>query len=595
MLDSYRGLSIIHSRCVFFLDGIFFSLFLFLSRKAAMLGSYIVVSLSLSMESFFLFPFVLISLSECRQYSLETGAPPRDLLRRRVRVAEYYRIPYTESIGDGRNTMVDLYDESKDTFFTISWKVCFCLFQHTHTSLQTTSHTHTHIQELLRHAALDEADIAKFNDVGNQPQVLNLPFGLAAVHNYERDTGGVDEVVVARSPVGFTGANANPAAEQLDIRLRFTPQYANVADDVPGPGLILITNKKMFSIVDNDAEKSTASFYTGSGWFGCAWNADRMSYMYAITMIRFPDNLHQRSINVTDNATLPNAQQRRPIFIRLAIGNVDVAPATYLLMGMRPNLHIGRMAFANQVPEMVRFKHIAANIMAQTVVTRGAAVRLMAQAEKGDPVPDAIKDSILELFGLDEKIAIAADVANWQNGKRSYYNLETTVLAYMAAAVMHPNTTTKNHCINALLKNYKMRLDDFGDQLVTWIKAFLHRMPVSDQSPTFDALVQGRILEETIKAHVEDFEEGMGNPLKVPVMYLGEFIPLQPNGNIDFDNYQVPKWPNIEADVDSKTFTKTTSHVFPGKKRPPQQDMIAINKTATNQVFSYSFLLHIYV
>lgn len=73
----------------------------------------------------------------CRQYSLETGAPPRDLLRRRVRVAEYYRIPWSddflgqslvinaqqgnahhvqanhENHGFGSHVLVDLYDESK--------------------------------------------------------------------------------------------------------------------------------------------------------------------------------------------------------------------------------------------------------------------------------------------------------------------------------------------------------------------------------------------------------------------------------------------------------------------------------------------------
>ena len=104
-----------------------------------------------------------LNIIHSRQYSLETGAPPRDLLRRRVRVAEwvydwfvnvpflmidlsmslfwlpvnnnrYYRIPWQTSIGDGSTVMLDLYDESRDTFFTVSWK------------------------DLLRHAALDDAD-----------------------------------------------------------------------------------------------------------------------------------------------------------------------------------------------------------------------------------------------------------------------------------------------------------------------------------------------------------------------------------------------------------------------------------------------------
>jgi hypothetical protein len=34
-----------------------------------------------------------LSIVNSRAYSMETGAPPRDVLRRRVRVAEYYRVP----------------------------------------------------------------------------------------------------------------------------------------------------------------------------------------------------------------------------------------------------------------------------------------------------------------------------------------------------------------------------------------------------------------------------------------------------------------------------------------------------------------------
>jgi hypothetical protein len=50
-----------------------------------------------------------------RSFSLETGAPPRDLLNRRVRVAEYYHIPprtATKLLQDGCH--VELYDEARD-------------------------------------------------------------------------------------------------------------------------------------------------------------------------------------------------------------------------------------------------------------------------------------------------------------------------------------------------------------------------------------------------------------------------------------------------------------------------------------------------
>ena len=58
-----------------------------------------------------------LSVVHSRQYSLETGAPPRDLLRRRVRVAEYYRIPWQECFKNFNNwakVYVELYDESRD-------------------------------------------------------------------------------------------------------------------------------------------------------------------------------------------------------------------------------------------------------------------------------------------------------------------------------------------------------------------------------------------------------------------------------------------------------------------------------------------------
>lgn len=58
-----------------------------------------------------------LSIINTRSFSMEIGAPPRDILRRRVRVAEYYRIP-----AQGPNTRwaVELYDESRDTWFAIT-------------------------------------------------------------------------------------------------------------------------------------------------------------------------------------------------------------------------------------------------------------------------------------------------------------------------------------------------------------------------------------------------------------------------------------------------------------------------------------------
>ena len=57
-----------------------------------------------------------LSIVNSRAYSMEVGAPPRDVLRRRVRVAEYYRVPPQPD----KDWEIELYDESRDTWFKLS-------------------------------------------------------------------------------------------------------------------------------------------------------------------------------------------------------------------------------------------------------------------------------------------------------------------------------------------------------------------------------------------------------------------------------------------------------------------------------------------
>ena len=52
-----------------------------------------------------------LSIVNTRAFSMEIGAPPRDILRRRVRVAEYYRIPPQ---GANSRWSVELYDSYRD-------------------------------------------------------------------------------------------------------------------------------------------------------------------------------------------------------------------------------------------------------------------------------------------------------------------------------------------------------------------------------------------------------------------------------------------------------------------------------------------------
>lgn len=56
-----------------------------------------------------------------RSFALETGAPPRDLLNRRVRVAEYYQIACVTCLDFGKGH-VQLYDEGRDQMTDISLK-----------------------------------------------------------------------------------------------------------------------------------------------------------------------------------------------------------------------------------------------------------------------------------------------------------------------------------------------------------------------------------------------------------------------------------------------------------------------------------------
>ena len=57
-----------------------------------------------------------LSIVNSRAYSMEVGTIPRDVLRRRVRVAEYYRVPPQKD----PNWELELYDESRDTWFKLT-------------------------------------------------------------------------------------------------------------------------------------------------------------------------------------------------------------------------------------------------------------------------------------------------------------------------------------------------------------------------------------------------------------------------------------------------------------------------------------------
>lgn len=65
-----------------------------------------------------------LSIINSRKFSMEAGTIPRDLLRRRVRVAQHYYIPWNDS---NPYCEWEFYDQSKDNFFSLSW---WDLFKH---------------------------------------------------------------------------------------------------------------------------------------------------------------------------------------------------------------------------------------------------------------------------------------------------------------------------------------------------------------------------------------------------------------------------------------------------------------------------------
>ena len=60
-----------------------------------------------------------LSIIHGKKFSLDTGTAPRDLLRRKVRVAEYHRIPWSNGI---EKNSFEFYDQSRDTMFRKSWQ-----------------------------------------------------------------------------------------------------------------------------------------------------------------------------------------------------------------------------------------------------------------------------------------------------------------------------------------------------------------------------------------------------------------------------------------------------------------------------------------
>lgn len=505
--------------------------------------------------------------------------------------------------------MVDFYDESKDTLFTVSWK------------------------ELLQHAALDDTDRAKFASMQADAELLAQDFScsqalLSTTSNAQRDRD-VGIMAVVR---GYRVAPTPPIAPALDAddanlfaTLRGLVATAPVAlsSGAGDGGLVLRTlplAKAKQPKPAGGTDTDLASFYTNSGFFNATTAVGGARRISALNMYSPLVNNRFR-VNAPAGcpvAALPTTDMRGQHFNTLALGRMaydDAAVPPEMITnlclehGMRPNLHIGRMVYANHKPEVLRFVHVAGHAIAQTVVTRPLAERLMSPLLGATPVDAGMQDRIKEVYGIDAFTMHLSENPD----DLSYYGVEGSVLAFMTTAVLHPSYQVRNEAAG-LLKENGYNLETIGENLVRWLKYFINSLPLArygGAAPVFDVYAQGRVLELTFcgctpkpKPETEDAETAR---LRVPVMYLGELLSaaevtrawgaalaaagLNPTTEAIRQSAKVKQWPDHGAnnlardrDVTASSFTIINCFAFPGGERAiSQEDRVAVTRTANAQ------------
>ena len=330
--------------------------------------------------------------------------------------------------------MLDLYDESRDTFFTVSWA------------------------ELLQHAALDDADRVRFGGIGVAgPNVREMSPFTACNCAY----------LPAGNHVSIVRNHTYIAANVVDpITYDATNALFGVAQGTVDAGMMLITTNNRQAVQPALYNTELQSFYTGSGFFNYTGTPggggrDRDRFIYARTLADWSLPMPAVAGGVYTDL------ERKSIFKMLAYGANDGAPVGGVLSsrtdcGLRPNLHIGRMVYADVAPDTMRFKHVAAHIIAQTVVTRSLAEALM-QPVMAVP-SDEMNLHILYLYGVHPTMfnGMGVNVA-------PPFLMANTALAYMTAAVLHPDTTVRRDCAQALKTNLGWDIQEIGNDLLVWL------------------------------------------------------------------------------------------------------------------------------
>jgi hypothetical protein len=155
-----------------------------------------------------------LKIINTRAFSLEEGAPPRDVLRRRVRVAEYHRIPYTPGV---EHQSFAFYDESKDAWQKFSWNDLFRM---------------SHIGEINeRDGSADWDD----EDAAFDQRVTKLPnYGITDV---AMDVFIQRTVFEHMTVGGFTGDTMRGFTLENEGNLVLNPWYAMHGIEITGNGL----------------------------------------------------------------------------------------------------------------------------------------------------------------------------------------------------------------------------------------------------------------------------------------------------------------------------------------------------------------------
>lgn len=163
-----------------------------------------------------------LKIINSRAFSMEEGAPPRDVLRRRVRVAEYYRIPYEAGI-EGKS--FSFYDESKDAWQKFTW------------------------HELLRMAQIGEIDEPDQNgDSWDDDSNFTYTVRRTKLPNYGISTVSVDYDISRALYESMTVGRMDPDGSwQTGFRLErgaegnlvMNPWYALCGVEIRGDGLLV--------------------------------------------------------------------------------------------------------------------------------------------------------------------------------------------------------------------------------------------------------------------------------------------------------------------------------------------------------------------